>query len=380
MDNIGIKQDFLDMVSNLTGAVTNIRIYTYNHMQVKKHFEKAFNSLKTLLDRVSQLTFFLVDDVLVMEKIPLLSSNLYIKKLIRLMGEKGVESITFVNGLERSEFEMFIKDLAAGSLTPLRTTARIKLGKVEVKTHGTDDGNTHLISEEYREKLQVLIDKSGKTIDELRLLYHEVKHRRKLDVRGVDEMVKAFVNGFSGNINSIMALGPLRQADEYTFTHVVNVCILTMAQAKALGFENKQLYQIGVAAMLHDCGKFFIPSEIITKPGTLTQQERDIMETHTINGAKYIMGLEGVPKLAVLSAIEHHIKYDGTGYPKISDKWQPNIVSQMISISDAFDAMRSNRPYQKSKPQELVLNILQKEQGSSFNPFLVQNFIKIIGQ
>lgn len=379
MDNLCIKHDFLDVVSHLTGTVSNIKMYTYNHIQVKNHFEKAFKSLKMLLNRLPQFTFFLVDDVLVMEKMPLLSSNLYIKKLIRLMEEKGVERITFAKGLARSEFEGFTQDLATGSLTPLRATPCIKLGKVQVKTRCHDDGSAHLISEKNREKLQVLMDRSEKNIDELRLLYYEVKNRRKLDVRGVDGMVKDFVNGFSGNINPIRALGPLRKTDEYTFTHVVNVCILTMAQAKSLGFKGKQLYQIGVAAVLHDCGKFFVPSEIITKPGLLTQQERGIMEKHTINGAKYIMELKGIPKLAVLSAIEHHIKYDGTGYPNISNKWKPNIVSQMISIADAFDAMRSNRPYQKSKPHELVLNILQKEQGSAFNPFLVQNFIKIVG-
>lgn len=84
-------------------------------------------------------------------------------------------------------------------------------------------------------------------------------------------------------------------ADEYTFTHVVNVCILTMGMARFFGFKDKHLYQIGIAALLHDCGKFFISSDLTTKPGALTQNEREMMETHPVRGARYIVKLEGIP-------------------------------------------------------------------------------------
>ena len=175
-------------------------------------------------------------------------------------------------------------------------------------------------------------------------------------------------------------MASLKSSDEYTFTHVVNVCILTMGQAESLGFEGNHLYQIGVASMLHDVGKLFIPAEIINKPGKLTDKERLVIETHAIKGARYLLRIDNIPKLAVLGAIEHHIRFDGTGYPSFGSGWKTNIVSQMITISDVFDALRSRRVYSEPKPQDLIYKILKEEKGKTFNPYLVNNFFKIIGE
>jgi response regulator RpfG family c-di-GMP phosphodiesterase len=78
--------------------------------------------------------------------------------------------------------------------------------------------------------------------------------------------------------------------------------------------------------------------------------------------------------------MEHHLKYNGTGYPSIKGGWRPNIVSQMISISDVFDAMRSRRSYQEPMPLEKILEVLRKGSGTSFNPQLVEHFLKLIKQ
>jgi HD-GYP domain-containing protein (c-di-GMP phosphodiesterase class II) len=129
---------------------------------------------------------------------------------------------------------------------------------------------------------------------------------------------------------------------------------------------------------MHDAGKLFIPEEILNKPGKLSNEERAVIETHTTKGARYILGLENIPRIAVLGALEHHIKYDGTGYPSIKGKWNPNIVSQMIAIADVFDAMRSRRSYSEPKSNERIIQILTEEKGTTFNPFLVDSFIKLI--
>lgn len=102
------------------------------------------------------------------------------------------------------------------------------------------------------------------------------------------------------------------------------------------------------------------------------------METHTIQGANYVLGLKNVPKLSVLAALEHHLKFDGSGYPVISKGWQPHIVSQMIAISDVFDALRSRRCYKEPAPMDRIVEILKSEKGTAFHPVLVENFLKLI--
>jgi HD-GYP domain-containing protein (c-di-GMP phosphodiesterase class II) len=129
---------------------------------------------------------------------------------------------------------------------------------------------------------------------------------------------------------------------------------------------------------MHDAGKLFIPGEILNKPGKLTEKERTIIESHTTKGARYIIGLENIPRIAVLGALEHHIKYDGTGYPLIRKNWNPNLVSQMIAVADVFDALRSRRSYSEPKSTEQIISILTKEKGTAFNPFLVDHFIKLL--
>jgi putative nucleotidyltransferase with HDIG domain len=173
-------------------------------------------------------------------------------------------------------------------------------------------------------------------------------------------------------------LASLKSANEYTFTHVTNVCILTMSLAENLGFKGEQLHKIGVASLLHDIGKIFIPDEILSKPGMLTPEERRTIETHTEKGARYLMGIEGIPKLAVLTALEHHQKFDGNGYPSIRGGWTPNIVSQLISVADVFDAMRSRRSYQEPKTLEFIESILIKGKSTSFNPIVVDLFLNLI--
>ncbi len=225
-----------------------------------------------------------------------------------------------------------------------------------------------------------LLALSAAELEHLKELYLNVKKHKKINVQGVDEMVKGFIRGFRQELNPLSLLASLKSVHEYTFTHVTNVCILTMSLAESLGFRGENLHQMGVASLLHDVGKIFIPEEILNKPGKLSPDERAIIETHTVKGARYLMGLEGIPKLAVISALEHHLKYDGSGYPSIKGGWTPNIASQIICVADVFDAMRSKRSYQEAMPLTRIEEVLRNGSGTSFNPQLVDHFLKLVKQ
>jgi HD-GYP domain-containing protein (c-di-GMP phosphodiesterase class II) len=240
------------------------------------------------------------------------------------------------------------------------------------------DEHETVIPDASPEALQELLALSGIQLDGLKELYASIKKRKMIDIRGVDEMVTGFIKGFRREINPLGLLASLKSANEYTFTHVTNVCILAMSQAETLGFKGNHLHDLGVASLLHDVGKIFVPEEILNKPGNLTPAERAIMETHTVKGARYLMGIEGIPKLAVLAALEHHLKYDGSGYPSLKGGWRPNIASQVISIADVFDAMRSKRAYQPAATMEQIAGVLQKGRGIAFNPQLVDHFLKLV--
>jgi HD-GYP domain-containing protein (c-di-GMP phosphodiesterase class II) len=368
-----------NFISQLNAAIRNLRLYSHIHTLVSQHLTRAFQDLTVLLEVRTTITLFMVGDELILDNRSLLSAGESAQRFTRIIKEKGVERITFLRGLSSEEFEGFVQDLASKETDGVRSWPHLKLGRVEIRVRSdADDTEAQPMSDDAREVLSFLNNMEDAEIERIRELYLFMEQRKQVNVRGVDDSVRKLILEIRRNLNPLSLLATVKRTDEYTFTHVVNVCILTLIQAQKLGFAGKQLYDIGMASLLHDVGKTFIPDEILSKPGALTPEERAIIETHPVKGGRYLMEMGGIPKIAVLAALEHHLRFDGTGYPAVTPGWKPNIVAQMITIADVFDALRSRRSYSPPKPMEQIVSILNKEKGTSFNPILVENFLDII--
>lgn len=387
MSDIDIHEELVKVVAQLTAAVTNIGLYSASHPQVGQYIDKTHAVLAGLLEVSPEVTIMLVGNDLVAGDRPLPADSAYVTNFTKILRRKSIERVTFVAGLPRAELQGFIQDLATPDAASIKATSFIKLGKVELRVKQAGGGGQAGEGAQHGwvgaedappEVLEELVKLTTAEMDELKDLYLRIKKHKQIDVRSVDGMVKRFIKGFREEVNPLRMLASLKSSHEYTFTHVVNVGILTMAQAESLGFAGEHLHQIGVASFLHDIGKLFVPEEILNKQGKLSADERMIIETHTTKGARYLMGTEGIPKLAVLASLEHHLKFDGTGYPSIKGGWTPNIASQMISVADVFDAMRSRRSYQEPQPMNKIESILKGGAGKSFNPKLIDNFFKLI--
>src|SRR5205807_8232985 len=143
---------------------------------------------------------------------------------------------------------------------------------------------------------------------------------------------------------SLMALTALKKYDNYTFTHMVNVSALAMAQARALNVDGTLLREFGFAALMHDIGKVHTPLEVLNKPGKLEKDEFDVMKQHVVDGAHILRRTPEMPALAPIVAFEHHLKQDLSGYPENIGSRKLNLCTMIVSIADVFDALRSNRP------------------------------------
>jgi putative nucleotidyltransferase with HDIG domain len=171
----------------------------------------------------------------------------------------------------------------------------------------------------------------------------------------------------------------MRSYDDYTFTHMVNVCILTMGQARALGIDGRLLREFGLSALMHDIGKVRTPKEILNKPDKLTDAEFTIMRQHTVNGAEILRRTPEMPIVAPVVAFEHHLRIDGTGYPAGVARTSVNLATTLTSISDVYDAMRSHRAYQTAYPTDRILAVLQRNDGVQFDQHLVRRFVQLLG-
>ncbi len=191
----------------------------------------------------------------------------------------------------------------------------------------------------------------------------------------VDELAQAV----SQNRHSLSALANLRRSDEYTFTHMVNVSILAMVQARALGIDGTLLREIGVAGLLHDIGKVRTPLEILQKPTKLDDDELAIMRRHAVDGAEILRKTRDLPPLAAIVAFEHHLRLDGSGYPEGVVRPSLNLATMLCTIADVYDAMRSKRQYQGAFPAERILTVLKRSEGKEFEPHLVRRFVQLMG-
>jgi putative nucleotidyltransferase with HDIG domain len=201
----------------------------------------------------------------------------------------------------------------------------------------------------------------------------------KPDADAARGMVDVLAQAVAQNRTALMALTALKKYDNYTFTHMVNVSILTMGQARALGVEGALLREFGLAALMHDIGKVNTPNEILNKPGKLTDEEFEVLRRHTVEGAEILRRTPEMPALAPVVAFEHHLRADGTGYPFGVKRPQLNLGTMLCGIADVYDAMRSQRVYQDAFPTDRILAVLQRNDGTQFDQNLVRRFSQLVG-
>jgi HD-GYP domain-containing protein (c-di-GMP phosphodiesterase class II) len=373
-------QDMVQLISNLNAAIININMYSTNHPQAKRYLETAYLNLSDLLREKKKITLLVIDENIIVDNCSLKTKGPHLTQFNRILKKSAIERLTFITGLPMPNFMELIQFLSADESKPIRSNQFIKLGIIDLKVKEKLSETSTRASEEQVEQLQELKELRDLKKDELQALYQDIKHHKRMDIRGVEDVIKAFIDGFDREINPLELLASPKSTDEYAFSHAVNVSILTLSQAESFGMTGQHLYDIGISSVMHDIGKLFIPDEIINKPDALTTQERKVMESHTVMGAQQLLQMKNIPHLAVLGALEHHLQYDGTGYPSLRAGWKPHVVSQMIAVSDIFDVHRSRRPDSDPKSMNMTEETIADEKGMTFHPIFVDNFLELINR
>jgi len=199
----------------------------------------------------------------------------------------------------------------------------------------------------------------------------------------VKRAVQSIVDQVLSNEVSLVGLTTIRDYDEYTFTHSVNVCIFSVAMGRRLGLTKLQLYDLGMAALFHDVGKSRVPMEVLSKDGPLTEEEWRIMQAHPWLGVLTLFGLRGygeIPYRGMISAYEHHMKIDLTGYPKSLRPRVMSVYSKIIACADAFDAATSRRVYQTVPIQpDQVLREMWENPRRGHDKVIAKALINLLG-
>jgi HD-GYP domain-containing protein (c-di-GMP phosphodiesterase class II) len=328
--------------------------------------EKVTGILGELIGQNDELGVMAIGGELVFDKDPFREKSLHIQNFIKKIRRKGVSKVIFKKGVTSPEIVKLISDVADPKGV-VSHYPHISTGLIEVRM-----GDTRLegLSSEEIEKLK------DEQLDKVKGVFSGVSRFKQLDMAGLEDIIINFITVLHREANILNIMTPMRSYSEFTYTHATNVAILSMFQSESLGVKGDYLHEIGIASLLHDVGKMFISTDILEKKGKLEMEEWTEMQKHTVYGAKYLIGLDDVPRIAIPAALEHHMGFDGKGYPQMKHlKKKQHICSQIISISDVYDALRAKRPYKRDFEVVEILAILRQDAGTKYNPLLVNTFI-----
>ncbi|MCX6549697.1 MAG: HD domain-containing protein [Acidobacteria bacterium] len=365
-----------DFLRRFAASVKAIQLYSGDHPIVRRAHEQFAEHLERMLVEAPQVVVGLVDRQVVVDAVPVTVGSGTAETVERFRSN-GIERIAFARGVTRDELNTFSGKLAAlraarddseESLQAL-ASSHIQLGRLRIQQRvESGHGGVTAIQETYRD-----------AVASAEALWEQTKAEGSPEPEMAMAVVEGLASGVGQNRRAMLALTAMCRYDNYTFTHMVNVSVLTMAQARGLGVDGALLRQFGLAGLMHDIGKIKTPPEILTKPEQLSGQEFVVMMRHPTDGAEMLRRHLELPPLAAIVAFEHHLRIDGTGYPAGVVRPALNVATQLCSIADVYDAMRSQRRYQQSFPTERILKVLEQQDGTRFDQHLVRRFSQLMG-
>lgn len=207
----------------------------------------------------------------------------------------------------------------------------------------------------------------------------QFKDHEELDVQAGSEVVEGIMGSLLRNVNALQAMSRLHTQDDYTFSHCVNVAILIVMFARHLGDSEESMFEAGMAGFFHDLGKFRMPAKILRAPRRLTPEEFAVMREHPKIGWEYLGKIPEISDTVRLTALEHHERVNGSGYPDGKTGEQISRLGKMAAILDVYDALSSRRVYKEPIKPHRVLGMLYGMRGQEIDAELTEHFIRCVG-
>src|SRR5476649_1424361 len=363
-----------ELLRRFAASLRSAQLYSPGHPIIGRNLEALSTAFQMLHGLQPTVTIGLVGDEVIVDDMPMAKADT-LGPFVRRLQQAGVERITVDRGVTVEEITAFLAALTTidardgDAADTFPAIAHIRVGRVTVDQRVEGSlSDMATIKRLYNDAVSVAgaVWESASTED-------------SPDATVARTMIDGLAQAVSQNRTALLALTTLKNYDNYTFTHMVNVSILTMGQARGLGIEGPLLREIGLAALMHDIGKVRTPLEILNKPDKLTDDEFTVMKRHTVEGAEILRQTPDIPALAPVVAFEHHLRLDGTGYPHGISRPSLNVATMICGIADVYDAMRSQRRYQQAFPTDRILEVLKRNDGTQFDQHLVRRFVQLVG-
>jgi HD-GYP domain-containing protein (c-di-GMP phosphodiesterase class II) len=371
-------------------ALRALKLYPVENAAVQKALDELQLASSGLLERERELELRLAGDFLFINSTRLrleLDNFAAFSNLLTMLQAFEIGLFRVHEGVERREWQAMLSILLSitgdTAIEDRYLTLVERLGSAHcphLELEPASSLDEELSAQESREVAKRTYAQGVAVTKEV---VNSIRMGRTSSVKKVKRAVQMIVDQVLTNETSIIGLTTLRDYDEYTFTHSVNVCIFAVALGRKIGLTKLQLYDLGMAALLHDIGKAKIPLEILNKTTGLAEDEWRVIQAHPWRGGLTLFGLRAydeIPYKAILVAHEHHMKTDLTGYPRSIRPRTLGIFARIVAVADGFDAATTRRAYQTVPIEpDQVLREMWTNPRRGFDPIVVKALINLIG-
>jgi len=353
----------------LQNALSARSLYPASHPHIRSSELRAYEMLREATEQMPEVTLFTVGERVIFEDQTLPGSPHLTEGLFRRLHERGVDRISFRTGLVVRELRTLLDALARGDVSQtINPSAHVRLGFIK----GTERAAPQVAA----------VPKAGQAPmpedlpNALGEVWQGVHQGQPMETDLLGDVVTSLSKMLHDSSSAVLPLASVKRHDEYTFVHTINVAVLSTSLAEAVGFKNRMVHELNMAALLHDVGKRLIPFELLNKAGKFTDEEFEIVRQHPVDGARILLATPGVPELAPIVAYEHHVRADGTGYPAVPRGWRLNLASRVVQVADVFDALRTHRPYRPALPMPKIFELMKQDEGTMFDADLLEIFFR----
>jgi len=375
-------------LTSMAQALATMSLYAERHPARARAAVASFDVLRDLqaIDPRPSFSFLGSDVVYGQQAIRGLTDWEWAMKLANV----GVQRLEFADIVEREAYVSFLEDVLARvsaftAIAAANAPATVPLPRgtgptaIRFGAVGVRGSTDHRATEAIPAEDASLLDLNAE-VDAIRWVHDEVDTREEIPLLEAESIVRSLSVAMHGDSQMLLPLLTLKEFDQYTTTHALNVSVLSMGLAEFMGLSPREVRSYGVAGMLHDLGKVRVPKDILTKPGKLTPEEWALMRSHTVEGARLILQSDQNLDVAALVAFEHHIMINGGGYPDRHFRCDCHKASTLVHVCDVYDALRTKRPYRDAWEPGATLAYIERGIGTEFDADVAKAFIAMMGK
>jgi putative nucleotidyltransferase with HDIG domain len=362
--------DIKQIVQVLAAAIKGLRLYAVDHPATARQVETLQDSLFNLLQHRKLIKLGLLEGTLFVEDHLFMQEFAAATELATLLEARELVGFEFMAGLSAGEIKSLLHLIHAGSEKGQDfADALASQGVKKIRAVASDDDDDD-------QKPRKVYRKALKVVDQI---FSDVRMGEIPSSEEAINVVKNMAQLTMTEPHAMLALSMLKDYDNYTFTHSVNVSVIALAVGRACSVSEVQLKTLGLGGLLHDLGKLRVDVNIITKPGRLTEAEFDAIKEHPSFGAEIIREMEDVTDEVMQIVHGHHLRYDRKGYPVDAAGTTLSKLVEMAAIADAYDAMTTLRSYQRPFTPRKAIARMQEISGTSLHPEYVELFVASLG-